>query len=99
MITDCGPSATEVNIPEKIVVLRVTASTLGKLGLAYSLITNLPAARSGLKFPSDGIEVESSQCRESDRATPSLRPSIDLLYEIKQVLNPSRLRQNLAQFE
>lgn len=31
--------------------------------------------------------------------TPSLRPSIDLLYVIKQVLNPSRVMQTLAQFE
>ena len=52
-----------------------------------------------IEFAQEEIEVESSQCRDSDRATPSLRPSIDLLYEIKQVLNPSRLTQNLAQFE
>ena len=52
-----------------------------------------------IEFAQKEIEVESSQCRDSDRATPSLRPSIDLLYEIKQVLNPSRLTQNLARFE
>ncbi len=44
-------------------------------------------------------ELEPNQCRDSDRATPSLGPSIALLYEIKQVLNPSRLTQTLAQFE
>jgi hypothetical protein len=52
-----------------------------------------------LEFAQEEIEEEASQCRDSDRAMPSLRPSIDLLYEIKQVLNPSRLTQTLAQFE
>ena len=30
--------------------------------------------------------------------TPSLRPSIDLLYDIEQIINPSRLTKALAQF-
>ena len=34
-----------------------------------------------------------------DRATPPLRPSVDLLNEIKQVLKLSRLKQMLTQFK
>jgi hypothetical protein len=52
-----------------------------------------------LEFALEEIEVESNKCRDFDKATPSLRPSIDLLYEIKQVLNPSRLTQTLVKFE
>jgi hypothetical protein len=36
--------------------------------------------------------------RELGRATPSLRPSIDLLYDIEQIINPSRLTKALDQF-
>jgi len=32
------------------------------------------------------------------RATPSQRPSIDLLYDIEQIINPSRLTNALDQF-
>ena len=46
-----------------------------------------------------GEEASSSQCRAFGRATPSLRPSIDLLYDIEQIINPSRLTKALAQFE
>ena len=52
----------------------------------------------GYITPLEFAQEEARQCRDSDRAAPSLRPSIDLLYEIKQVLNPSRLTQTLAQF-
>ena len=52
------------------------------------------------EFAQDEVgEEEKSQCRAFGRATPSLRPSLDLFYEFKQVLNPSRLTQTLAQFE
>ena len=44
-----------------------------------------------------GEEVQ-SQCRALSRATPSLRPSIDLLYDIEQVIKPSRLTKALGHF-
>jgi hypothetical protein len=43
-------------------------------------------------------ENAKSQCRAFGRATPSLRPSIDLLYDIEQTINPSRLTKALDQF-
>ena len=36
-------------------------------------------------------EEAQGQCRAFGRTTPSLRPSIDLLYDIEQIINPSRL--------
>ena len=44
-----------------------------------------------LEFAQEETEEGLSQCRDSVRATPSLRTSIDLLYDIEQVLTPSRL--------
>jgi len=38
------------------------------------------------------------QCRAFGRATPSPRPSIDLLYNIEQIIDPSRPTKALAQF-
>ena len=43
-------------------------------------------------------ETPSSQCWDSGQPTASLRPSIDLLYNIEQLINPSRLTHALAQF-
>ena len=36
--------------------------------------------------------------RALGRATPSPRPSVDLLYDIEQIMNPSRLTKALAPF-
>ena len=42
------------------------------------------------EFTQDEVGEEAkSQCRAFGRATPSLRPSIDLLYDIEQIINPS----------
>ena len=46
----------------------------------------------------EGGEEAQGQCRALGRATPSPRPSIDLLYDIEQIMNPSRLTKALAQF-
>lgn len=43
-------------------------------------------------------EEAQSQCRALSRATPSLRPSIDLLYDIEQVIKPFRLTKALGHF-
>ncbi len=43
-------------------------------------------------------EEAQGQCRALGRATPSLRPSIDLLYDNEQITNPSRLTKALDQF-
>ena len=43
-------------------------------------------------------EEAQAQCRAFGWATPSLRPSIDLLYNIEQIIKPSRLTKALAQF-
>ena len=44
------------------------------------------------EFTQDEVGEEAkSQCRAFGRATPSLRPSIDLLYNIEQIISPSRL--------
>ena len=44
------------------------------------------------EFAQDEVGEEAQgQCRALGRATPSLRPSIDLLYDIEQIINPSRL--------
>jgi len=52
------------------------------------------------EFGEDEVEEEAQgQCRALGRATPSPRSSIDLLYGIKQIMNPSRLTKALAQFE
>ena len=52
-----------------------------------------------LEFTQKEIEEEPpTQCWASGRATPSLRPSIDLLYNIEHIINPSRLTKALAQF-
>ena len=51
------------------------------------------------EFAQDEVGEEAkSQCRAFGRATPSLRPSIDLLYDIEQIINPSRLTKALDQF-
>ena len=51
------------------------------------------------EFAQDEVGKEAQgQCRALGRATPSLRPSIDLLYNIEQIINPSRLTKALAQF-
>jgi hypothetical protein len=46
----------------------------------------------------EGGEEAQGQCRTFGRATPSLRPSIDLLYDIEQIIPPSRLTKALDQF-
>ena len=52
-----------------------------------------------LEFTQKEIKEEPpTQCLVSGRATPSLRPSIDLLYNIEHIINPSRLTKALAQF-
>ena len=51
------------------------------------------------EFAQDKVGKEAqSQCRAFGRVKPSLRPSIDLLYCIEQIINPSRLTKTLAQF-
>ena len=51
------------------------------------------------EFAQDEVgEKAQGQCRALGRATPSLRPSIDLLYDIEQIINPSRLTKALDQF-
>ena len=51
------------------------------------------------EFGQDEVEEEAQgQCRALGQATPSPRPSIDLLYDIEQIVNPSRLTKALAQF-
>ena len=53
-----------------------------------------------LEFAQEEIEeTTSTQCWDSSQPTASLRPSIDLLYNIEQLINPSRLTHALAQFE
>ena len=44
------------------------------------------------------VEEAQGQCRTFGRATPSLRPSIDLLCDIEQIIPPSRLTKALDQF-
>ena len=52
-----------------------------------------------LEFAQEEAEEEPpTQCWASGRATPSLRPSIDLLYNLEHIINPSRLTKALAQF-
>ena len=43
-------------------------------------------------------ETESNQCWASSRPTASLRPNIDILYNINHIINTSRLTKALAQF-
>ncbi len=50
-----------------------------------------------LEFAQPEIET-STQYRDSSRPTASLRPGIDLLYNISDKINPSRLTLNMAQF-
>jgi len=51
------------------------------------------------EYAQDEVGKEAQgQCRAFGRATPSLRPSIDLLYDIEQIINPSRLTKALDQF-
>ncbi len=51
------------------------------------------------EFAQDEVgEKAQGKCRAFGRATPSLRPSIDLLYNIEQIINPSRLTKALDQF-
>ena len=52
-----------------------------------------------LEFTQKEIAEEPpTQCWASGRAAPSLRPSIDLLYNLEHIINPSRLTKALAQF-
>jgi transposase InsO family protein len=52
-----------------------------------------------LEFAQEEIEeTTSTQCWDSGQPTACLRPSIDLLYNIEQLINPSRLTNALAQF-
>jgi hypothetical protein len=52
-----------------------------------------------IEFAQDEVGKEpKSQCRAFARATPSLRQSIDLLYDIEQIMTPSRLTKALDQF-
>jgi hypothetical protein len=52
-----------------------------------------------LEFAQGEIEGTSfTQCWDSGQPTACLRPSIDLLYNIEQLINPSRLTHALAQF-
>ena len=44
-------------------------------------------------------EEAKSQCRAFGPATPSQRPSVDLHYDIEQMINPSKLTKALGQFE
>ena len=51
------------------------------------------------EFAQDEVGEEAkSQCGALGRATPSQRPSFDLLYDIEQIINPSRLTKALDQF-
>ena len=43
-------------------------------------------------------ETESNQCWASSRPTASLRPNIDILYNINDIINTSRLTKAMAQF-
>ena len=43
-------------------------------------------------------ETESNQCWASSRPTASLRPNIDILYNINHIINTSRLTKAMAQF-
>ena len=43
-------------------------------------------------------ETESNQCWASSRPAASLRPNIDILYNINHIINTSRLTKALAQF-
>jgi transposase InsO family protein len=52
-----------------------------------------------LEFAQGEIEEKPpTQCWVSGRATPSLRPSIDLIYNLEHIINPSRLTKALAEF-
>ena len=60
---------------------------------------SVPRVHNANEFAQDEVGEEAkSQCRAFGRATPSLRPSIDLLYDIEQIINPSRLTKALDQF-
>ena len=51
------------------------------------------------EFAQDEVGKEAQgKCRAFGRATLSLRPSIDLLYDIEQIINPSRLTKAMYQF-
>ena len=51
------------------------------------------------EFGQDEVEEEAQgHCRALGRAMPSPRPSMNLLYDIEQIMNPSRLTKALAQF-
>jgi len=49
------------------------------------------------EYAQDEVGKEAkSQCRAFGRVTPSLRPNIDLLYDIEKIINPSKLTKGLA---
>ena len=51
------------------------------------------------EFAQDDVEEEvHGQRRALCRATPSPRPGIELLYDIEQIMTPSRLTKALAKF-
>ncbi|MGF1450037.1 MAG: transposase [Opitutales bacterium] len=50
-----------------------------------------------LNFAQKEIQ-QPTQCLDSGRPTASLRPGIDLLYRIEDIIKPSRLTKALAQF-
>ncbi len=51
------------------------------------------------EFGEDEVEEEAQgQCRALGRATPSPRSSIDLLYDIEQIINPVQTNESFAQF-
>ena len=61
--------------------------------------SSVPGYITSNEFAQDEVGEEAQgQCRALGRATPSLRPSIDLLYDIEQIINPSRLTNALDQF-
>ena len=52
-----------------------------------------------LEFAQEQLqETESNQCWASSRPAASLRPNIDILYNINHIINTSRLTKAMAQF-
>jgi len=52
-----------------------------------------------LKFAQrEAPEEVSNQCSDSSRPTASLRPGIDMLYSLEQMINYARLTKAMAQF-
>ena len=71
----------------------------GKRYTTETKIRILREAQSSNRTIQDEVGEEAQgQCGAFGRATPSQRPSIDLLYDIEQIINPSRLTKALPQF-